>query len=147
MKTKPLSIHVSLYMYRESLWITSKSMDTQIVYGHHFHMRLMKMTLISMFSQMKLFCQGFFFIRCSTTFDFSGEYIFFYVLAVLAEHELPTKEYIDAPPVYKSRSDQMVAGLMLGLQQQQSFQSMQQHSSEMYNNRAVKRTTATRCQC
>lgn len=28
----------------------------------------------------------------------------------------------------------MVAGLMLGLQQQQSFQSMQQHSSEMYSS-------------
>ena len=76
-------------------------------------MSFMKMTLIFIFSQMKLLCM--FFLRSSTSFDFSREYIFFYVLAVLAEHELPTIECIDSPPVYKSRSDQMVAGLMLGL--------------------------------
>ena len=75
----------------------------------------------------------FLFLSCSTSFDFSWEYIFFYVLAVLGEHELPTMEYIDSPPVYKSRSDQMVAGMMLALQQQQHFESMLQHSSKMNN--------------
>ncbi|XP_045923589.1 testican-2-like [Micropterus dolomieu] len=35
----------------------------------------------------------------------------------------------------------MVAGLMLGLQQQQSFQSMQQHSSEMYNSQEASMST------
>lgn len=88
------------------------------------------MTLIFMFSQMEHFCQFIFSLRRSTTSDFR-ESIFFHVLAVLSEHELPTKDYIDSPPVYKSRSDQMVAGMTLGVQQQQSLQSMQQHSSEM----------------
>lgn len=56
---------------------------------------------------------------------------------MLSKRELPTKEYIDSPPVYKSRPDQRVAGLMLGLQQPLGFQSMKQHSSEMYNSHNV----------
>lgn len=49
-----------------------------------------------MFMDFELFCICIF-LRYSETFDFSREYIFFYVLAVFAEHELPTKHYIDSP--------------------------------------------------
>lgn len=104
-------------------------------------MSLMNMTLI-LFSQTKLcfFCQSIL-LRCKATFDFSWESIFFYVIAVPAERELPAKGYIDSlpPPVYKSRSVQMVAGLTLGLQQQQSFQSTPQHiiNTEIYSSHEV----------
>lgn len=83
-----------------------------------------KMTLMSMFSQMKLIFVS---LRWCTRLDFCKEYIFFYVLAVFSEPELPTKEYIDShphPPLYKKADlHQMVAGLMLGVLQQEGSQS------------------------
>lgn len=93
-------------------------------------MSLLKLSLILLCSQMKLFLSVF-------LWDLA-QLLISYILCVLAASaELPTKEYIDPPtPVYKSRSVQMVAGLMLGLQQQQSFKSAKQHSSEMYSSHA-----------
>lgn len=80
----------------------------------------------------------YFFLRCTTTFDFNKEFIFFHAPAVPSECELPSKKYIDPdyppPPLYESRSHQMVAGFTAAAQ---LSKPMQQQSSEVYNNHKV----------
>lgn len=134
------SIPMFLYTFTKSLSLIDNT--TKHTYGHRFLMSLMKMTLIFMFSQMKLFLSGYFFCMMQHDFWFQ-QGIYFLLCTCCALWAWATNQGLywftppHPPPVYKSRSDQMVTGMMLGLQQQQSFQSMQQHSSKMYNSHKV----------
>lgn len=73
--------------------------DYTYMHVPHFGMSLINTTLIT---------SGFLLNFLDSTFDFSREYsIFFYVLAVVNKHELPTKTYIDPPQYIKA---DMLAG-------------------------------------